>query len=137
MPAEELRLAGRRLLVVDDNDINLLIAEETLLGAGATVATAENGAQALDKLAASTFDMVLTDVQMPVMDGLQATRAIRADPRHRHLPVIGVTASAMFTEREQCHRAGMNDVITKPFKPDELLETILRWIDAPAAGNRS
>ncbi len=122
-------IAGRRVLVVDDNEINLLVAEETLVSAGAAVETAGNGAQALEKLAKGAFDVVLMDVQMPEMDGLQATRAIRADPWYRHLPVVGVTASAMQAERDRCRSAGMNDVITKPYEPDQLLNMVGRWID--------
>ncbi|MFN9746841.1 MAG: response regulator, partial [Betaproteobacteria bacterium] len=120
--------AGSRLLVVDDNDINLMIAGEILSNAGMVVETAGNGEQALDKLREGAYDLVLMDLQMPRMDGLQATRALREQPGHRATPVVGLTASAMFSERDQCLAAGMNDVLTKPYEPRQLIEVVEHWI---------
>jgi CheY-like chemotaxis protein len=121
-------VAGSRLLVVDDNDINLMIAEEILRNAGLGVETACNGQQALDKLRDGAYDLVLMDLQMPQMDGLQATRALREQPGHRATPVVGLTASAMLSERDDCLAAGMNDVLTKPYEPRHLVEVVERWL---------
>jgi PAS domain S-box-containing protein len=120
--------AGSRLLVVDDNDINLMIAGEILSNAGMVVETAGNGEQALDKLREGAYDLVLMDLQMPRMDGLQATRALREQPGHRATPVVGLTASAVFSERDECLAAGMNDMLTKPYEPRQLLEVVEHWI---------
>jgi len=119
---------GSRLLVVDDNDINLIIAKEILSNAGMVVETAVNGEQALDKLRDGAYDLVLMDLQMPQMDGLQATRALREQPGHRATPVVGLTASAMLSERDDCLAAGMNDVLTKPYEPGHLIEVVERWL---------
>ena len=119
-------LAGSRILLVEDNAINQELAQELLLGAGAQVTLANNGREALDKLAANRFDCVLMDVQMPVMDGLEATRAIRAQESLRDLPVVAMTAGALPSEREQTQLAGMNDHVTKPVDVDELFSVMLR-----------
>ena len=119
---------GSRLLVVDDNDTNLIIAKEILSNAGMVVETAANGEQALDKLRDGAYDLVLMDLQMPQMDGLQATRALREQPGHRATPVVGLTASAMLSERDDCLAAGMNDVLTKPYEPGHLIEVVERWL---------
>ena len=119
---------GSRLLVVDDNDVNLMIAKEILSNAGMVVETAVNGEQALDKLSDGAYDLVLMDLQMPQMDGLQATRALREQPSHRTMPVVGLTASAMLSERDDCLAAGMNDVLTKPYEPRHLVEVVESWI---------
>jgi two-component system sensor histidine kinase/response regulator len=73
------------------------------------------------------YDAVLMDMQMPVMDGIEATRAIRSDPRSRNIPIIAMTANAMAADRERCLKAGMNDHIGKPIDPDELFSVLLRW----------
>jgi signal transduction histidine kinase/ActR/RegA family two-component response regulator len=126
--------AGSRLLVVDDNDINLMIAEEILRNAGMVVETACNGQQALDKLRDGAYDLVLMDLQMPRMDGLQATRALRGQPGYRVTPVVGLTASAMISERDECLAAGMDDVLTKPYEPEQLLAVVARWLRRAKAG---
>jgi two-component system sensor histidine kinase/response regulator len=120
--------------VVDDNDINLMIAEEILKNAGMVVETAGNGQQALDKLRDGAFDLVLMDLQMPRMDGLQATRALREQPGHRVTPVVGLTASAMLSERDECLAAGMDDVLTKPYEPAQLVEVVTRWLRRAKSG---
>jgi len=74
------------------------------------------------------FDVVLMDMQMPVMDGIEATRILRAEPRHQTLPIIAMTANAMASDREVCLEAGMNDHIAKPIDPDHLFSVLLRWI---------
>jgi len=119
---------GSRLLVVDDNDVNLMIAKEILSNAGMVVETAVNGEQALSKLRDGAYDLVLMDLQMPQMDGLQATRALREQPGHRATPVVGLTASAMLSERDDCLAAGMNDVLTKPYEPRHLVEVVESWL---------
>jgi CheY-like chemotaxis protein len=114
--------------VVDDNDVNLMIAKEILSNAGMVVETAVNGEQALSKLRDGAYDLVLMDLQMPQMDGLQATRALREQPGHRATPVVGLTASAMLSERDDCLAAGMNDVLTKPYEPRHLVEVVESWL---------
>ncbi len=124
-------LRGVRLLLAEDNEINQQIAVELLQGAGAAVQVAHNGREALDALqAGQTFDAVLMDLQMPVMDGLQATHAIRSDPRHAALPIIAMTAHAMASERERCLAAGMVDHVTKPIDPQALFRALARWVSA-------
>ena len=124
---EELR--GARILVVDDNELNRQIAVSLLRRAGAESVQAENGQQALDVLAGrQDIDVVLMDLQMPVMDGYEALRLIRANEFWRHLPVLAVTASAMVQEHERCLAAGMNAVLTKPFYPATFYAVLVPWV---------
>jgi signal transduction histidine kinase/CheY-like chemotaxis protein len=123
-------LCGKRVLVVDDNDFNLDVARGLLQDAAVEVAVARDGAQAVDALLRSPFDCVLMDVQMPVMDGLEATRRIRSTPALSHLTVIAMTANAGQEDRAKCLAAGMNEVIVKPVDPDDLFLTLARWICA-------
>ena len=124
-------IQGARLLLVEDNEINQQVASEMLRDAGFEVETADNGEVALGKLERDEdgFDLVLMDMQMPVMDGLQATRAIRAQQRFARLPVVAMTANAMESDRQQCLAAGMNDFVAKPIDPDKLWAALLRWIE--------
>ena len=121
-------LGGLRVLVVDDNRINQMVARKGLERAGASVETAGDGQQALDRLRAGPedFDVVLMDIQMPVMDGLTAARAIREDPALRHLPVIALSAGVLPEEREAAHQAGMHEFLAKPLDFDALVSTVLR-----------
>jgi signal transduction histidine kinase/CheY-like chemotaxis protein/HPt (histidine-containing phosphotransfer) domain-containing protein len=122
-------LAGARALLVEDNDFNQIVASELLEGvAGMRLRIAADGASALQLLQANTFDVVLMDVQMPGMDGYEVTRAIRAQPQFKELPVIAMTAYAMAKDRERCMDAGMNDFITKPIDPAELFAVLQRWV---------
>ncbi|WP_298622005.1 response regulator [uncultured Zoogloea sp.] len=124
-----LQLAGLRLLVVEDNDINQHIARVLLEKHGAVVQMADNGRIAVETLRAAgpdAFDVVLMDLQMPEMDGLEATRLIRADARFAALPIVAMTAHAMAEQRQQCIDAGMSDHVAKPIVPERLVETILR-----------
>jgi CheY-like chemotaxis protein len=123
------------VLLVEDNELNQFVATE-LLGdvAGMDVTLAGNGSEALERLRAAPFDLVLMDIQMPVMDGLQATRLIRADAALARLPVIAMTAHAFARDREQSRAAGMNDHVSKPFEPAQLFEVMLRWLQ-PAIGH--
>jgi signal transduction histidine kinase/DNA-binding response OmpR family regulator len=126
VPLDVLR--GKQVLLVEDNDINQELALELLSGAGMEVTVAGDGQRALDTLQARHFDLVLMDCQMPVMDGYEATRAIRAQPRWRALPVIAMTANAMRGDRERALAVGMNDHIAKPLDVAELFRTLARWV---------
>ncbi|MFD2229590.1 CHASE domain-containing protein [Alkalimarinus sediminis] len=124
-------LLGLKLLVVEDNLVNQLIAEEVLNGFGAETVLAENGKIALEKLKREgPFAAVLMDIQMPVMDGYETTERIRENPAYKDLPIIAMTANAMSSDREQCLKAGMNDHLPKPFEPEEVARAIVKWINA-------
>ena len=124
---EIARTRGTRVLLVEDNDINQEVAIGLLEDAAIQVDLAENGEIAVRMARENDYDAVLMDMQMPVMDGIEATRAIRSDPRFQNLPIIAMTANAMATDREQCLKAGMNDHIGKPIDPDQLFSVLLRW----------
>jgi two-component system, sensor histidine kinase and response regulator len=124
---EIARTRGTRVLLVEDNDINQEVALGLLGDAAIQVDLAENGEIAVRMAQENEYDAVLMDMQMPVMDGIEATRAIRSDPRFKNLPIIAMTANAMATDREQCLKAGMNDHIGKPIDPDQLFSVLLRW----------
>ena len=121
-------LAGARVLLVEDNPINQELARDLLNRADIVVRVASNGRDALAMLSDEAFDAVLMDCQMPVMDGYAATRALRAQPRWRDLPVIAMTANAMVGDREKVMLAGMNDHIAKPIKIAEMFATLARWV---------
>ncbi len=127
-PPQAQVLAGRRVLLVEDNLINQELAAELLQGAGMQVTVAENGQDALERLQRLDFDVVLMDCQMPVMDGYEATRAIRAQPRWAQLPVIAMTANAMASDRERAFAAGMDDHIAKPIDVPRMFEVLARWL---------
>ncbi len=116
----DLRFDGRRILVVEDNPVNQLITRELLERRGAVVEVADNGRIALDMAAAGDFDLVLMDVMMPEMDGLEATRRLRAMPGTAALPIIGLTANVDRSDLDACLAAGMNAHVGKPIVPDEL-----------------
>jgi two-component system sensor histidine kinase/response regulator len=119
--------AGRRVLLAEDNLINQMVAVEILSAGGIAVDVAANGQEALDLLANNYYDAVLLDIQMPVMDGLEAARKIRKNPRFNSLPVIAMTAHAMPGDRERSLEAGMNEHLTKPIVPEELAETLAKY----------
>ncbi|MDD4928677.1 MAG: response regulator [Gallionella sp.] len=121
-------LKGARVLLAEDNDLNQQVAIELLTDAGFVVDLAENGQIALDKLQAADYDIVLMDMQMPVMDGVTATREIRKNERFKELPVVAMTANAKHSDRERCIAAGMNDHIAKPIEPEDLWKMLLKWI---------
>ncbi|MEG0975239.1 MAG: response regulator [Comamonas sp.] len=125
-------LARRAVLVVDDNALNREVAADFLELAGIQVHLATNGQEALKLLQQERFDAVLMDVHMPVMDGLQATRAIRALPALRKLPVIALTAQARPEDRERIEAAGMNAHLTKPLDEQQLYATLQMWIERAA-----
>ncbi|WP_051243136.1 PAS domain S-box protein [Azohydromonas australica] len=126
----ELRLhhAGARLLLAEDNFVNREVAQELLHGAGLEVDVAEDGREALEKLQRQHYDLVLMDVQMPVMDGLEATRALRARPEFAALPVLAMTANAFDEDRAACLAAGMDDFVAKPVDPESMYATLLKWL---------
>jgi len=121
-------IQGAYILLVEDNEINQQVEREFLERSGMNVTVAENGEEALRLLENQLFDAVLMDLQMPVMDGLEATRRIRRDERFRDLPVIAMTAAVMAQDREACLAAGMNGHIAKPILPNELREMLLKHI---------
>ena len=132
MPAmDTLRFPGMRVLLVEDNDINQQIACELLEALEVEVTVAENGQQALDLLAAAPdplpWALVFMDLQMPVLDGHQATLAIRQQARFDHLPVIAMTAHAMEDEVRRCLAEGMNHHLSKPIDPNALVESLRKW----------
>jgi PAS domain S-box-containing protein len=125
-------LAGTRVLLVEDNEINRELAAELLGDLGIAVTIAVNGLEGVQKLASESFDLVLMDIQMPVMDGLTATRQIRQEERFRKLPVVAMTAHAMSGDRERSLAAGMNDHLTKPISSALLTGMLLRWMPGKA-----
>ena len=120
-----------RVLLVEDNEVNRMVAEHMLVAAGARVVCAGNGEEALEQLARTRFDCVLMDIQMPVLDGLAAVRRYREHERATgagHLPVIALTANAMAGERERCLQAGMDDYLAKPFQRRKLITLLARYL---------
>ena len=120
------------VLLVEDNLLNQQLAFELMQAAGIKVEIADNGRVAVEMLTAAPnrYDLVLMDLQMPEMDGIEATRAIRTDPRFDALPIVAMTAHASSTDRAGCFAAGMNDHMAKPIDPDELFQTIAHWCPA-------
>lgn len=127
---KEYKKQATRILVAEDNTINLKVAIHQLKKLGYSADTAKNGKQAVKAVESAPYDLILMDVQMPEMDGYEATRAIRAmtDAR-KDIPIIAMTANAMKGDRERCLAAGMNDYISKPVKPENLIKTITAWIN--------
>jgi two-component system sensor histidine kinase/response regulator len=121
-------ILGARILLVEDNTINQQVAQEVLERAGFCVETAHNGQQALDILEHTSFDAVLMDLHMPVMDGIAAVQEIRKNSKFSDLPVIALTAAAMVQDREACFEAGMSDYLSKPVKPHDLMTMLAKWI---------
>ncbi|MBS1138702.1 MAG: Hpt sensor hybrid histidine kinase [Proteobacteria bacterium] len=137
MPEDAGRLHfNAHVLMVEDNDTNRLILEQILSALGCTVHHAHNGLAALSALENEPFDLVLMDVQMPIMDGLTATRRIRETEKERHLPrqlIIALTANALAGDREMCLQAGMDDYITKPVTIGGVSKAIQRWLPSTPA----
>ena len=136
--AAAARIKGARILLVEDNEVNQLVARRIMEKAGLMVTIADNGRKALERLTETggepPFDLVLMDIQMPEMDGLTATRHIRANPDWADLPVVAMTAHALSGDRELSLQAGMNDHITKPINLTELFVTLARWIRPDGRG---
>ena len=125
---------GGKILVAEDNVINQILAEHLLTQAGFEVVIAENGKKAVELVEALEFDLILMDLQMPEMDGFEATRIIIEKQPSHHPPIIAMTANALAGDRERCLGAGMVDHIAKPINPDVLFETLLKWIGNGDAG---
>jgi len=123
------RLDGARILLAEDNDNNREVALDFMAAARMHVDVAFNGAEAVRMAKDGDYDLVLMDIQMPEMDGLEATRQIRAAPRLANLPIVAMTAHAMASDRLLSRMAGMNDHVAKPIDPDLLFFTLLKWID--------
>jgi PAS domain S-box-containing protein len=123
-------LSGLSILLVEDNAVNQKVASRILERFGCAVVLANNGVEALKALSSSSIDLVLMDCQMPEMDGYEATREIRRCEvgTHRHLPIIAMTAGALEGDKDKCLAAGMDAYVSKPVKPQELLESILPWV---------
>ena len=124
----QLGLGGKRILVAEDNAVNQLVLGELLEPTGAQVTMADNGQEAVDAVRSGSFDLVFMDMQMPVMDGLEATRIIRGLVDKDHLPIIAVTANALKEDRDKGFASGMNAYITKPIEPRQLLEVLRRHL---------
>ncbi|MES9844297.1 MAG: transporter substrate-binding domain-containing protein [Candidatus Sedimenticola sp. PURPLELP] len=128
-------LQGVRVLLVEDNEINSQVAEEILTQCGMRVSIAVDGRQGVERVRKEPFDVVLMDVEMPVMDGYEATRTIRAQPEFADLPIIAMTANAMASDRDRCIESGMNDFVSKPFDPPELYAALARWTEHKATAD--
>ena len=122
------QVGGAHILLVEDNAINRQVAKEILMGVAMVVDVAENGQEALTKVAAFTYDAVLMDIQMPIMDGYTATRWIRSHPEHQTLPILAMTAHATIEDHENCLASGMNAHVAKPIDKNNLYSTLIQWI---------
>jgi two-component system sensor histidine kinase/response regulator len=129
MPSGPCGQRDGTLLIVEDSAVNRKLLETTLLREGFGVLTANDGLDALEVLRTRSVDLVLMDVQMPVLDGLEATRRIRSEPRFADLPVIALTAHARAEDRDNCLEAGMNEYLAKPVDREELLATVFEWLE--------
>ena len=130
------RIGGARVLLVEDNVINQQVAQEILAGIGLVVECAGDGVAALRRLETFPYDIVLMDIQMPVMDGYTATRQIRQQQRFVDLPIIAMTANVTVSDQQKCLEAGMNDHVAKPIAKKELFAALLKWIK-PQPGQSS
>jgi PAS domain S-box-containing protein len=129
------RHAGARILLAEDNDVNRQIAVYLLQGAGLAVTSAIDGREAVEKALSEPFDLILMDMQMPNMDGLEATEIIRRSADWKDKPILALTANAFAEDRLACRKAGMSDVITKPVRPALLYATLLKWLGEPFEGS--
>ena len=136
---DELRrnYKGLKILLADDVDLNLEVAQLLLHGIGLQVDSAKNGREAVDKVRTSAYDLILMDVQMPVMNGLDAALAIRELSDRSQIPIVAMTANAFDEDRNNCLEAGMNDFLTKPVNPETLYQCLLKWLPRPESANEN
>lgn len=129
-PQEVLKhaYANSRLLLVEDNEINRMVVKELLATNGIMVDCAEDGLVALEKINKNQYDIILMDMQMPIMDGIEATRLIRQLENYQSTPIIALTGNAFNEDRQLCMQAGMNDFLSKPVLPESLYRTLLKWL---------
>lgn len=127
--ADEGLLAGIHFLLVEDNEINQELVDEILTSKGGVVTIANHGKEAIEVLAEQTFDCVLMDCQMPIMDGYDATLIIRDDEKSQGLPIIAMTANLMEKDLERAKECGMNDIIGKPINIVDMMKTLAKWLD--------
>jgi PAS domain S-box-containing protein len=127
-PIDSKALIGKKILLAEDNEINRLVATEVLFNYGAIVTEVENGNLAVEAIKNEAFDLILMDLQMPIMDGIEATQIIRNE-FNKTIPIIALTANAIKGESKVCIEAGMNDYISKPFEEDYFINTISKWIN--------
>ena len=130
------QITDAKILLVEDNEINQDVAIGLLTDAGFVVDLAENGRIAVEKVQTGDYDIVLMDMQMPEMDGVEATAVIRKDARYNSLPIVAMTASVMQDDRERCLAVGMNDHVAKPIEPEQLWKTLLKWIKPRSRGDQ-
>lgn len=121
---------GRRILLVDDEPLNLEVAKCLLEDVGLVVDTAVDGNQAVRKIEESSYALVLMDMQMPLLDGVEATRQIRRLSERQEIPILAMTANVFAEDKARCLEAGMNDFLAKPLDPDMLFSSLLKWLDA-------
>lgn len=121
-------ISGAKILLVEDNELNQIVAIELLKEGGFAVDIADNGQMAVAMVKKNAYDLVLMDMQMPVLDGIEATKQIRSDQRFAELRIVAMTANAMAGDRERCIAAGMNDHLPKPIEPSDFFEMLTRWI---------
>jgi len=122
-------LFGTRVLVVEDNMINQLVVSDILKLSGMVVEIADNGQEALNILDSQSFDVILMDIQMPIMGGLEATRHIRNKRGDTRTPIFALSAGVTMSEREKCFACGMNDFLPKPFNPEDLINALKKWVE--------
>ncbi|MEN9522862.1 MAG: hypothetical protein RL065_1239 [Bacteroidota bacterium] len=133
-PIDNKALLGKKILLVEDNEINRLVATEVLFNYGAIVTEVENGKLAVEAVQSESFNLILMDLQMPIMDGIEATHIIRNE-LHNSIPIIALTANVIKGESSYCIEAGMNDYISKPFDEDFFINTISKWIQKNESQN--
>jgi CheY-like chemotaxis protein len=124
-------ITGKKILLAEDNDINRMIAAIVLKSNGYNITEVLDGKEAVTQLSMQSFDLVLMDIQMPFMDGLEATRIIRKHI-NKKVPIIALTANEIKQEKDRCVQAGMNDFLMKPFDERDLVSIINKWIYKPA-----